>query len=99
MEQDHIRQLEILKTAVKELDGRFDKQDKRFDSQDDKLGEIYDALTGNDKLGNTGLVARIKMLEASEKRWEKLYYKGLGFMIAAWVVLTAFQIFITIKFK
>lgn len=73
------------------------KLNERFDNVDEKVEEIYNAITGNQKLGNTGLVKRIEELERLEKRWQQLYWKGLGILTASAVVFELIKIFIDYK--
>lgn len=88
--------LEQHQEEVGQLRHNLIKINERFDNVDDKVTDIYMAIVGNDKMGNPGLVKRIEKLEATEARWQQLYWKGIGILIAAAVV---WQIFIAIVDK
>lgn len=82
-----------------ELQSALDALNKKFDHVDKKVGEIYNAIAGNEKLGADGIVKRLRVLEAESERWKMLYYKGIGIITGIMLIWEVVKSIIELRAK
>lgn len=92
-------QINLIKQDIKEINNHLESIDKKNLDSGKTLDKILVAITGDEDLGNKGLVRRVEYLEKQDSESNARYNKFLGILIAASAILEGLKIFIDLKFK
>jgi tetrahydromethanopterin S-methyltransferase subunit B len=60
----------------------------KINDVEDRVNDVRTALQGNEDLGNSGIVKRVKKLEERADNYDKIYYKIIGGMMIIGFVWT-----------
>ena len=96
-----LKKVDSLDDKIDDLNQKVNILTSSFNEMNNRMGEMYTAIVGNEKLGHTGIVHRVtkleKTIELQEKTFESVRNKAIGFSVG-FASLSTF-IFEIIKLK